>query len=246
MLKHIPFYASLLNKELTEKVKSGTRHVLLYGAIEVHHEGKIGCRASNKTLASECGLSDTKISQYLLEMKQAGWIDYTLSESNKRGAIVPKLEIFVPNRKEVPVDETPAEETPTEATPAEELTDSHNNSDTLSQKRGHPLTNIVAIDNIIDNSLEFSFTREKEKLQTSPKKENKIIFFYLEYKNIVVRTQKEWDKLRPSLYSAVQGLLGYSKVEVEAMFKYADEHYKVWTLHAIAKNASMIIGELTK
>ena len=236
MLKHIPFYASLLGKKLNEKTKSQSRHVLLYGAIEVHHEGKIGCRASNKKLAAECGLSETKISQYLLEMKQGGWIDYTLSESNKRSAMVPKLEIFIPQTKDNQV----------EIEVEKEEKDSHKISDTLSQKMGHPLTKNVYIDNIIDNTIEFSFSKEKERLSSSTEKKNKIILFYLEYKNMNVRTKQEWDKLRPSLCSAASALNGYSKVELESMFRYADDKFKVWTLHAIAKNASMIINELTK
>ena len=238
MLKHIPFYASLLGRKMSDNKKSQTRHVLLYGAIEVHHEGKIGCRASNKTLASECGLAEGKISEYLLEMKRAGWIDYTLSESNKRGAIVPKLEIFVPEVKDEPIVEPESAQHP--------LTDSPKKWDTLSQKMGHPLPKFGAIDNIIDNSIEFSFAREKDRLLSSTEKKSKIILFYLVYKNIEVRTKAEWEKLRPSLFSAAAALVGYSKPELERMFQYADERYKTWTLHAIAKNASMIFAELTK
>lgn len=216
MLKHIPFYASLLGKDLTESVKSSNRHVLLYGAVEVHHEGKIGCRASNKTLAAECGLSDVKISQYLLEMKKGGWIDYTLSAENRRGAIVPLLEIFVP---------------------------SHKNSDTLSQKMSTPLTKIVAIDNIIDNIKEFSFNKEKEKLSSS-NKPSKILLFYINYKNIEIRTSTEWKKFTKTFYPAAAALDGYSRDEIETSFHYADEHYKTWTLHAIAKNISTILATL--
>ena len=53
MLKHIPFYASLMGAKLYDKDTATTSHVLVYGAIEAHSMGDKGCIASNKTIANE-------------------------------------------------------------------------------------------------------------------------------------------------------------------------------------------------
>lgn len=99
MLKHIPFYASLLNRQLTDKVKATHRHVLLYGAIEAHSYGRLGCIAGNETLAQETGLSVDNIRRYVGEIKAGGWIDYEIGSNSMRGEIIPLLEIEVPVRK---------------------------------------------------------------------------------------------------------------------------------------------------
>lgn len=99
MLKHIPFYGSLLGKQLTEDVKASHRHVLLYGAIEAHSYGRLGCIAGNDLLAQETGLSVDNIRRYVGEIKAGGWIDYSIGKDNARSEITPLLEIEVPVRK---------------------------------------------------------------------------------------------------------------------------------------------------
>lgn len=98
MLKHIPFYASLLGKQLTDKVKATHRHVLVYGAIEAHSYGRLGCIAGNKTLGEETGLSADNIRRYVGEIKAGGWISYTVDEANNRSEITPLLEIEIPQK----------------------------------------------------------------------------------------------------------------------------------------------------
>jgi hypothetical protein len=102
MLKHIPFYASLLDKQLTEKVKATHRHVLLYGAIEAHSYGRLGCIAGNELLAQETGLSVENIRRYVGEIKAGGWVNYTIGRDNSRSEIIPLLEIEVPQKLHKP------------------------------------------------------------------------------------------------------------------------------------------------
>lgn len=96
MLKHIPFYASLLDKDIGENKKSTNRHVLVYGAVEAHGYGKHGCIASNATLGEETGLNDRVVSNTLSELKKAGWVAFNLDDCFRRGEIVPLLTIEVP------------------------------------------------------------------------------------------------------------------------------------------------------
>jgi len=96
MLKHIPFYASLLGRPLAGDRQSATSHVLIYGAIEAHSMGSRGCIASNKTIALETGLSEGRAANCLSEISQAGWIEVKLDKDNHRTGIVPLLTIATP------------------------------------------------------------------------------------------------------------------------------------------------------
>ncbi len=102
MLKHIPFYASLLGREITGKIKATNRHVLVYGAIEVHSTGKLGCIASNQTIADETGLATRVVSLTISDLKKAGWVDFTLDQNFFRSPITPLLNISTPYTKNVP------------------------------------------------------------------------------------------------------------------------------------------------
>lgn len=142
-LHTIPFHASLFDIEVPQGMKVTNRHILLYGSIEVHSMGDLGCIASNKTFSMDTGLATIKISQYLLELKNMGWIDYSLGLDNKRSPIVPILKIVVPY---------------------------HIKSDTLSLKKGHPLTKKVYRENIIDNIIEKNIdipSQSSEKVKVS-------------------------------------------------------------------------------
>lgn len=99
MLRSLPFYASLLDRELSSERRSTNSHVLLYGAIEVHSFGPRGCIASNETLAQDTGISKDRIYRYLNELKRAGWIDYEFDENNHRKEIKPLLEIAIPPQR---------------------------------------------------------------------------------------------------------------------------------------------------
>jgi hypothetical protein len=96
MLRSIPFYASLLGRELSSKTLSTNSHVLLYGAIEVHSFGQLKCIASNKTLAEDTGIGVTQIARLLKGMKDGGWIEYEFDKDNNRGVVTPLLNIATP------------------------------------------------------------------------------------------------------------------------------------------------------
>lgn len=102
MLKHIPFYASLLGRDL-KGTKAQQAHVLLYGAIEAHSLGDKGCIASNQTLAKEIGCTVGTVRNTLSELKQAGWVFVEYNDENIRIRIHPLMEINPPS----PTGDTP-------------------------------------------------------------------------------------------------------------------------------------------
>lgn len=96
MLKHIPFYASLLGRQLTTTIKATHSHVLVYGAIEVHSFGEMGCIASNKTIAEETGLKQSSVATVISTLAKAGWVAVELDENNHRLSIEPLMVIEAP------------------------------------------------------------------------------------------------------------------------------------------------------
>lgn len=95
MLRSIPFYSSLLGKQINEKTNATHSHVLLYGAIEVHSFGKRGCVASNATIAQETGLTESTVSKTLSQLVSCGWVRVTWKgeKFGRRDQIIPLLEI---------------------------------------------------------------------------------------------------------------------------------------------------------
>lgn len=91
MLKHIPFYASLLGRELYKGRKAQRNHVLVYGAIETHDLGPKGCIASNKTLSEETAFSIQTVVNAISELARAGWIMVEIDNNNHRQGIQPTL-----------------------------------------------------------------------------------------------------------------------------------------------------------
>lgn len=102
MLKHLPFYGSLLGRILADKTKATNRHVLVYGAVEAHSYGKHGCIASNATIAEETGISERVVSSTLSQLKKSEWVSFDLDEKFRRGEIVPLLTIETPVKKNTP------------------------------------------------------------------------------------------------------------------------------------------------
>lgn len=102
MLKHIPFYASLLGREMSNGKKSNNGMVLVYGAIEVHAMGDKGCIASNRRIAQETGLSSGTVANYISELNKSGWVKVNTKTVNGgiiRVSIEPLLTIATPSSK---------------------------------------------------------------------------------------------------------------------------------------------------
>lgn len=95
MLKSIPFYNSLLKADLGNKQIATHAHVLIYGAIEVHSWGKLGCIASNETIGSSTGMTKNTVAKCLSQIAKAGWVQVEL-KNGKRTKILPLLEIATP------------------------------------------------------------------------------------------------------------------------------------------------------
>jgi hypothetical protein len=96
MLKNIPFYGSLIGKELPNGKLSTTSHVLVYGAIEAHSMGSKGCIASNKLISSETGLKEHSVATIISLLNSANWIETKIDKNNHRKNIIPLLTIVVP------------------------------------------------------------------------------------------------------------------------------------------------------
>lgn len=97
MLKHIPFYASLLDRPLIDKNKSKASHVLVYGAIEAHAMGTNGqCTASNATIAAETGLKQNSVATVISTLSRSGWVKVHLNKNNQRTGVDPLMVIEPP------------------------------------------------------------------------------------------------------------------------------------------------------
>lgn len=95
MLKHIPFYASLLEQTFDDGSRPTLSHVLVYGAVEAHSMGEKGCIASNKTIALECGLKESSVKTVLSVLNKQKWIKVNLINS-QRQSIEPLMTINPP------------------------------------------------------------------------------------------------------------------------------------------------------
>lgn len=96
MLRHIPFYGTLLGRELTPGgIKATHSHVLVYGAIEAHDRGDLGCIASNQTLADEIGMKLSTVKTALSQLNAAGWVKVEMKSNNVRQSVVPMLDLIV-------------------------------------------------------------------------------------------------------------------------------------------------------
>ena len=91
-LGNVPFYAGLMALPVNDK-KPSQSHILIYGAIEVHHMGERGCIASNKTLGADVGVSPSRAASIVAEIAAAGWIEVIMGEKNERIGIEPLLTI---------------------------------------------------------------------------------------------------------------------------------------------------------
>jgi len=96
MLKHIPFYASLLGRELADGTKTTTSYVLVYGAVEAHAIGERGCIASNATIAEETGLTRNSVATIISRLSKTGWLEIKLNKNNQRLSISPLMDINPP------------------------------------------------------------------------------------------------------------------------------------------------------
>nr|DAF04313.1 MAG TPA: helix-turn-helix domain protein [Caudoviricetes sp.] len=111
MLKNIPFYASLLNRELANGKITKHSHVLVYGAIETHALGDYGCIASNKTIAAETGLAYKTVANIISELNASGWVKVNLDEQHHRVNVVPMITINIPTfsqKSQEPTEVNPA------------------------------------------------------------------------------------------------------------------------------------------
>lgn len=145
MLKHIPFYASLLGRPISNDKLATVSHVLVYGAIEAHSYGEKGCIASNETIAAETGLAVGTVKNVISELYKAVWLKVIYADETKQFRIVmePLLTIEEPvKHKYRKSNDTPS--SPNDGTVIPQL---------------HPRHSPMTRDNILDNSIELSETK---------------------------------------------------------------------------------------
>lgn len=97
MLKNIPFYASLLDRELASGKRSTNSYVLVYGAIEAHSFGPKGCVASNRTIAKETGLKEGSVATIISLLAKSRWLKVNLDLNNHRTSVEPLMVIEPPS-----------------------------------------------------------------------------------------------------------------------------------------------------
>jgi DNA-binding MarR family transcriptional regulator len=97
MISHIPFIWKLLEEKLFNGKKTTTSHVLVYGAIEFHSSGPLGCIASNKNIAQTTGLTEATVANIISTISKSGWIKVVLTKQNKRVKIIPLLDLKIIN-----------------------------------------------------------------------------------------------------------------------------------------------------
>ena len=134
MLKHIPFYASLLGREISNNKKSNSGMVLVYGAIEAHSMGDRGCIASNRLIAEETGLSSRTVANYISELNKAGWIKVITNQINGsvvRVAIEPLLSIATPSHTDDTLHTQMIPPSHTDDTPLHTSVNIDNNKDNI-------------------------------------------------------------------------------------------------------------------
>lgn len=145
-LSSIPFYNGLLGKELFIKedgtpVLATNTHILVYGAIEVHSRGKLGCVASNKTIGEECGVSDGRTANIISELAKAGWVTVALKGRLRKGIITNlSIDVFTSRQSETHATVKPF----------------HTTVKSTSRQSEVSLHASVNIDNILDNNLDNS------------------------------------------------------------------------------------------
>lgn len=225
MLHTIPFHASLLGRPLTPKKKATNSHILLYGAIEVHSMGHLGCIAGNKTLSEDTGISQTSIARYLKELKEAGWIDYSLDKACRRGAITPRLTIQVP---------------PPLSTPPTKIVE------VPQQKLSTPPTKIVDIDKSIDKILDPSDkSRIEIKKDKYPKEDyTRITQEYVRIKNVSPQG-KEWLPIQKEIKLMFES--GRTVEEIIQAMEICNHNYDDWAMSTVrAKIPDTSSGKLRK
>lgn len=84
-LSAVPFYSSLVGKEVGG-LKLTTGYVLLIGAVIAHCQGAMGrCAASSQTLAEEIGLNEKKVQNYRSDLLRVGILE--VAETGIRNSI---------------------------------------------------------------------------------------------------------------------------------------------------------------
>jgi len=193
MLKHIPFYASLIGRDIGRDMKATNSHVLVYGAIEAHSYGQKGCIASNATLAAETGLAVGTVKNALTHISCAGWVrvEYHDAEKNVRGTITPLLEIGTPS----PQRDTPSLHSDTPSFP----------SDTPVTVQLHPRHSPVTRGNSLGNSEETVRHVASEGFNE----------FWNEYPRKIAKVdaQRAWVKIHPQLEDVLNGVRAWKNTD---------------------------------
>lgn len=91
MLHTIPFHTSLIGKLRPNGEPVTSSHILVYGSVEVHSAGDLGCIASNKKIGEETNISSVMVSKILSDLSEMGWVKVVMDDKNHRLSIIPLM-----------------------------------------------------------------------------------------------------------------------------------------------------------
>lgn len=94
-LESFNFYTNLIGVSLSDNLKAGLSHVVVFGSIVGHAKGPRGCIASNEHISEEVGLSEGRTANIISELNQAGWIKVNLNKLRQRTSIEVSIGLHV-------------------------------------------------------------------------------------------------------------------------------------------------------
>jgi len=88
--------------------------------------------------------------------------------------------------------------------------------------------------------------KETDWLMKSSQMVHRIAGFYLRYKRFDFRNREQLKQQVSFSIKEAKKLVGYTAPEIEALFNYADQNFKDWTIAAIANNAPRYLQMMVK
>jgi hypothetical protein len=90
----------------------------------------------------------------------------------------------------------------------------------------------------------FSYKKEIEKLQTSPRKDYKIIADYLLLKGFHFENKEQYNAHFVRCLGSAKHLKGYNQVQIDRIIDHCKKNYPEWTMETLVKRSADVINRL--
>jgi hypothetical protein len=97
---------------------------------------------------------------------------------------------------------------------------------------------------ISSNEDKFSYKKEIEKLQTSPRKDYKIIADYLLLKGFHFENKEQYNAHFVRCLGSAKHLKGYNQVQIDRIIDHCKKNYPEWTMETLVKRSADVINRL--